>query len=310
MSPHHIAFSSLLLPLDGSHMAESVLPAAESLALRFGSRITLMHVIESHAPTTVHGERHLARRDEAEQYLTQVAERLRSRGIEVVTHVHEVPMGDLARSVVEHTEEFKPDVVVLTSHGHEGFRGLVYGRIAEQVLARGRCPVLLIPSVEDGAAPEFEPRLILAPIDGVHDAEPSLEAAEKVAAGYGAGVHLVLVVPTLATLSSRERRSGAYLPSTVRVMLEMAEQSSADYLAQQAERLRAGGIPVTTEVLRGDTVLAVLDQAERRKVGLIVLSGHGRAGLHAFLSGSVTHGVAHRAWCPLLLIRTLEENEQ
>ena len=303
MAPR-IAFTSLLLPLDGSRLAESVLPAAESIARRFGSRVTLIHVIEDRPPTTVHGERHLTRRDDAERYLATIADRLRSAGIETVTHVHDAPEGDIAKSVVAHSEEFSPDVVVLTSHGQEGFKGLVYGRIAEQVLSRGNCPVLLIPSVESGDAPAFEPRSVLTPIDGVHNCDDGLEAAAQMAARFGAEIHLVLVVPTMSTLSGREHRTGVLLPSTMRAMLELAERNSADYLAAQAERLRAQGLEVTTEVLRGDTVFAVLGEAERMRAGLIVLTGHGRAGLQALLAGSVTHGIAHRAWCPLLLIRS------
>src|SRR5690242_6430782 len=110
----------LLVPLDGSRLAEAVLPAVEALAGQFGARVVLIHVLEARAPATVHGERHLMNATGAERYLTGIAERLRARGIAVETHVHAAPEGDLAGSVVEHAEEFRPDLVVLCAHGRGG----------------------------------------------------------------------------------------------------------------------------------------------------------------------------------------------
>ncbi len=307
MSGTTMELTNLLVPLDGSRLAEAVLPACETLARRFGARLTLVHILEQHPPPTVHGERHLADREGAGAYLAEVAERFRGAGIEASTHVHDAPEGDLARSVVEHSQEFRPDVVVLSSHGREGLRGLVSGRIAEQVLRRGECPVLIISPLPDGSAPPFDLGSILLPIDGVHDSTAGIDAARTVALRFGARVHLVLVVPTMGTLVGRERRSGLFMPSAMRAMLELAEEGSRDYLAREAEALRGAGVEVTTEVLRGDTVLAVLGEAERLQPGLIVLCGHGKTGLQALISGSVTHGIAHRAGAPLLLIRTPDE---
>ena len=61
---------NLLVPLDGSSLAESVFPAVSSLARKINISVTLIHVIETDAPETVHGQRHLKSPDEAEHYLT------------------------------------------------------------------------------------------------------------------------------------------------------------------------------------------------------------------------------------------------
>src|SRR5919202_2263342 len=73
----------LLVPLDGSRLAEAALPAATMLAERLGARVTLLHVMERHAPATVHGERHLTRAGEAEAYLNGVASRFADAGVPV-----------------------------------------------------------------------------------------------------------------------------------------------------------------------------------------------------------------------------------
>ncbi len=69
------SFQKLLVPLDGSRLAEAVLPVAELLAERLKATVSLLHVLERGAPGTVHGERHLAGIEEANAYLAKVAER-------------------------------------------------------------------------------------------------------------------------------------------------------------------------------------------------------------------------------------------
>ena len=127
-------FHHLLIPLDGSRLAEAVLPAVERLSVRFQAAVTLLHVLEQQAPTTIHGERHLTDSAEAETYLGVVADRLRAAGIVVTTHVHDAREGDVAHSIVEHAKEINADLVLICTHGSSGLRGVLFGSIAQQVL--------------------------------------------------------------------------------------------------------------------------------------------------------------------------------
>ena len=138
-------FRTLLVPLDGSHLAEAVLPAVECLASRFHATVTLLHVLEQAARATIHGQRHLTDSAEAKTYLGGVAERLRATGIAVTIHVHGVREGDVARSIVDHSQEINADLVILCTHGGSGLRGVLFGSIAQQVLRQGAEPILLIP---------------------------------------------------------------------------------------------------------------------------------------------------------------------
>ena len=81
-------FQNLLVPLDGSPMAESALPAAAYLAPRLGAHVTLMHCIERAAPEKVHGERHLREPEEARAYLEEAAARAFPPEVEVACHTH------------------------------------------------------------------------------------------------------------------------------------------------------------------------------------------------------------------------------
>ena len=82
-------FKSILVPLDGSHLAEAGLPAAASLAEKLNAPVTLLHVIEQNAPEAVHNERHLKLPQEAEAYLQGLAEQIfSSRGQSQLARPH------------------------------------------------------------------------------------------------------------------------------------------------------------------------------------------------------------------------------
>src|SRR5438105_182215 len=166
-----------MVPLDGSHLAESALPAAAFLAQLFHASVTLIHLIERNATPAVHSDRHLTEPDEAQKYLQEVAQRAFAPGVAVERHVHTAEVSDVARSLVEHAAELKADLIVMCTHGRSGLRDLLFGSIAQQVVGLGRTPVLLVRPTPTGEAPPFACRLVLLPLDG----DPAHEAALPVA---------------------------------------------------------------------------------------------------------------------------------
>jgi nucleotide-binding universal stress UspA family protein len=280
-------FTHLLVPLDGSGLAEAALPPAAALAQALGASVTLLHVIERHAPQAVHGERHLTDAAEAQAYLDAVAARAFPPGVRVERHVHADEVGDVARSVVEHSGELRPDLIVLCTHGRGGLRQMVLGSIAQRVVALGTTPVLLVRPAEDGSPRPFACRRLLVPLDGVSDHEQGLCIAQGLAKACGAALHLVTIVPTPGTLSGEQAAVAQLLPHTAAAILDEAEDGSAAYLRRCVERAQAGGLTLTAEVRRGDPAPAIVAAAEQAGADLIVLGTHGRAGLDAFWSGSV-----------------------
>ena len=160
-------FKHLLVPLDGSRLSESALPAAAQMAARMGAELTLVHVIEKNAPAEVHSDRHLVTAEEATAYLAEVARRPVLAGLRVQTHVHTAEVSDVADSITEHAAELAPDLVVMSTHGRGGARRLIFGAIAQQVISRGATPVLLVRPSEEAASGASGPadtwRTILAP---------------------------------------------------------------------------------------------------------------------------------------------------
>jgi nucleotide-binding universal stress UspA family protein len=292
-----------LVPLDGSHLAESVLPVVQQVAGRFHAQVTLLHIVEEHPPTVIHGEPHLTGVAQAQAYLEEIATRLRSAGILVEIHVHQEKEDNVARSIVQHSQEMNVDLVIMCTHGHGGLRELLFGSKAQQALQQGTQSILLLFPREDGSAYPFNLQRILVPLDGTAAHEPALPIAITIARTFGAALHLVLVIPTLSTLSGERAASGLLLPTTMRALLDLSQQDAADYLEQAIARCRAEGVVAHAELLRGDIVPEVLGLAERLNVDLIVLASHGRKGLDALLTGSVASRIAGRRIRPLLLVR-------
>jgi len=134
----------ILVPLDGTAMAEAVLPAVRFLVKQGLNHIALLHVLETEGPETVHGQRHLTDEIKAEQYLKTVAASLLSLGVGVDVHVHIFDNGSsIAHQMQQHAREFDSELVVICSHGSDWQRDLAQGNIAQQALMDGATPVLL-----------------------------------------------------------------------------------------------------------------------------------------------------------------------
>ncbi len=302
-------FGRMLVPLDGSPMAEAVLPVAERIAALLGGTLVLLHVIEIGASPTIHGQRHLTTEAEAQRYLDALAVGMRSRGVACETHVHAVPEGDVADSVAGHGAEEHTDLIVLCTHGSGGVRELVFGSIAQQVLQRGTVPVLLVraPAADVPAAP-FAPRIILVPLDGTSAGELALAPAGTLAHALGATLHLTLVVATQGTIRGNRSAVATLLPSATRALLEAEVAQGEAYLDAEATALRAQGLQVETEVRRGRASDELATETVEHSIGLVVAATHGRAGLSAIWAGSVAAGLLARTAAPVLLLRRWDKD--
>src|SRR5258708_35384321 len=215
-----------LVPLDGSRLAESVLPVVQQVASRFHAQVTLLHIAEKHPPTVIHGEPHLTSVAQAQAYLEEIATRLRSSAIPVEIHVHRDKEDDVARSIVQHSQEVNADLVIMCTHGHGGLRELLFGSNAQRALQLGTQSILLLFPREDGSAYPINLQRILVPLDGTAAHEPALPVAITIARTFGAEQHLVLVSPTLPTLSVDQAVSGLLLPTTIPAILYLSHHHS------------------------------------------------------------------------------------
>jgi nucleotide-binding universal stress UspA family protein len=293
-------FTRILVPLDGSRLAEAALPAAEAVRKAFGSSVTLIHLLENAAPSGAHGERHLSSELEAGAYLEETARRFFPPGSAVERHVHAGGISDVPLSLTEHSQELHQDLIVMCVHGPASLERAVSGSVAQRIVTTQTVPVLL---VRPGAGTSPVPfRTALVALDGTPAHEQGLPVAAELSRAGGVQILLSTVVPTVLTLMGAKRATGVFLPVATAELLEITEESAEQYLAGCARRLAESGVVVRTAVRRGNPARQLVRLAQESGSDLIILGTHGRAGSRAFWAGSIAHRIITRTNLPLLLI--------
>ena len=291
-------FNRILVPLDGSHLAEAVLPSVAFLSKKLGSTIILIHVIERNAPRSVHGDRHLTNTQEAEEYLTFIVKTYFSPQTTIECHVHTEEVENVANSIVSHAGEFDSGLIVMCAHGNQGVHDWVVGSLPQQVINQGKTPVLLMHP--DECQEILDIKQILVALDGISEHETGLPIVARLAQALSASLRLLQVVPTLTTLKAEQSASGMLLPGATTALLDMAETNAEQHLEEHAAEWRAAGLTVSTKVARGDPAPKVVEAS--KTADLIVLGTHGKAGIKAFWAGSVASKIIAHTHLPILLI--------
>lgn len=299
-------YRHLLVPLDGSSLAESVLPAVVRVAGWFHARVTLLHVVETRPPSSVHGKRHLSDREEAEAYLGWIAGWLGERGVEAEIHVH-APGMEAARGVAEHVRELEADLVVLCAHGGRGLRGFFQGRLGQQVLAESETPVLVVPTAPAGRESEWRCRRIVLALAEEGRESDVLEPGTAIAEAAGAALGLVRVVATAGTVGGDRRWPARLLPEGTRAILESEKRQAVERLGRLGGELEERGFEVQAVVERGEPVDGILAAIDRLDADLVVLASRGLAGLPAVWNASVAARLIERTDRSVLLVRRSTE---
>jgi nucleotide-binding universal stress UspA family protein len=142
---------------------------------------------------------------------------------------------------------------------------------------------------------------IVVGTDGSPTADEAVRQATELAKATGSSVDLVSAYEPVA--SSRLRDEQTQAPKDVEWMVNPREDVDAT-LRDAADTVREAGIEVQTYGREGDPADAILDVAEERDAGLIVVGNKGMTGAKRFLLGSVPNKVSHHAPCSVLIIRT------
>src|SRR6476469_5453495 len=286
--------ATLLVPLDGSRLAEATIPIALDLREHLNARVTLLHVLEHDAPESVHGDPHLRTEADATTYLAAVARRFAEGGEAVLTHVH---------PNAAHAAEFGADLILIANHGRGGLRERIFGSIAQQVIREGIAPVLLVPVLSPAAVGRaFDCQTMGVLVNGTAEAETVLPCAMALAKGLDAVIHLILAVPTVGTLPGDRAAVATLVPGTPRAILELEEANLAGYATEVRRLLGESGVRVEVSIVRGDPASATLAEAERLEVDLLAFATHAQSGLTGLWNASFGSKVLSRYTRPLLLV--------
>jgi nucleotide-binding universal stress UspA family protein len=144
-------YKRALVPLDGSSVAEAIIPFILDIAGPLDMEVVLLRVVEPIAPMVIEGSRHVevedieARRTDAEEYLAPVAVELRNKGVRVESRVRR---GNTAEEIVAAARETGADLIAMSTHGRGGLGRLMFGSVAQAVLGHVDMPVLLMRATE------------------------------------------------------------------------------------------------------------------------------------------------------------------
>lgn len=294
-------YKRILVPLDGSALAERALSFACRLADLHGAELVLARVVEASAPFTVDAEGAAGSAHSAigvaQLYLEELAGRLTLRR-PIITAVY---YGEPVEGILEEVRLRHPDLLVMATHGRTGLR-VVLGSVADAVARRSPVPVLLIPPACQhfwGAPDELpsRPLNILAPLDGSPLAEEALGEIERLARAAETRVTLYGVVQLVPTLYYVNGQAGQ--------QQDAAEEVDAleSYLALKARQVSRFA-DVRTHVEFGSPARRISEHAHDYDIDLVVMATHGRSGLSRLLLGSVATNVLHQLHVPLLLVRS------
>ena len=293
-----MTFTRILVPLDGSRLAEAIMPAARSVAEKLGARLLLLHVIERDAPDAVHGEPHLGTAQEALAYLEEQGDELRRRGIAAESHVHERPVEDVAEAIDAHTHELDADLIAMCAHGRSNLRTRLIGSIAERILRGGSVPILLR-TVRRPDLADFNLRNLLVPIDFGHDVDAALSAARALAPPYESTVTLLSALEPPAPTTSR------LLPATSALTRKYDLDELRRRLGALADRTREELGSVRSVVAGELPTKAILAATDSLPADLIVLVTDAHGGLSSWYDPSTAQELLRRPDLTLLMIKEL-----
>ena len=295
-------FNRILLPLDRSPLAESVLPHAIALARAFESQLTLLHVMD-----TARGSRWRRavdplnwqiRKVEAESYLHDLTLRLQQAGITPETRILE---GHDAEQIIEFARNDHTELIILSSHGQSGMSEWNVSNVVQKIALRARTCIMIV-RASQRATPDLARlhyRRILVPVDGSQRAECILPVAATLARAHEAQILLAHIVqpPQMPRRTPPSRED-------VELANRIVERNTAE-VTQYLEQLRSQlSGQVEPRVLVSDHVSATLHElVEQEQSDLVLLSAHGFASRTRWLYGDVVTSFISYGTTPLLIMQ-------
>ncbi len=301
-------FSHILVPLDGSALAESVMPHVVAMAKAFDARCTLLRVIElcyvAGQMMPVDPLDWRVNKAEGEAYLSARAERLRQEGLQVEQAVLE---GSPAQQIIDFGQAQKADLIILSSHGQSGLSRWNVSSVVQKVLNQAHISTLVARAYlavpHDWGALQYEK--IVVPLDGSQRAEYALSPATTLTGFY----HAELVTVHVVARPEMPRRAPPNQEDTelAERLIERNRQEMSRYLEQLQARVP---VPFTSRLLVSDDVSTSLHSlVEAEQADLVVMSAHGYSGRTRQPYGSVTVDFIDYGATPLLIIQDLAPGE-
>ena len=297
---------TLLVPLDGSPLAERALPIAFDIARRAGGAV---HLVRAHVPLAIigaNGEGILTQdllaaddtlRERAKSYVEATATRLAAEwGVRTVSHVDD---GGASGLITQVAGDILADLIVMTTHGHGGFAPGWIGSVTDAVIRHSYRPVLALPKNDAHGGATFTPRSIMVTLDGSAHSAAIIPAARALAVVFGSRLELVrIVAPYVPTDVLSNLQALGPDPLGIDAETKYAKKALDDMVAS----LDQSGVKATATVrVELSPTRALLDHVQETDPDCVAVATQGR-GLSRLFIGSVADKLIRAAKRPVLVL--------
>ena len=301
----------ILVPLDGSALAECVLPHAVAMALVTNARVTLLHVMErprhdSQNPAVDPMDWHLRKR-ESEMYLEQIASRLQKSNLQVE---HTILEGHPAEGVIEFARNNNVDLIVLSTHGLSGLSGWNVSSVVQKILLRSYKSILLVRAYNSMTAVSevIRYKRLFVGLDCSPRAEYILPVVMSLAQFYKSQLILGTVIQKPQTihrfpLSDKDMEM-------VNQIVERDYEAASHYFDQLLAQFSTKEIDLKSSIVIGENVFVTLhEMVAEANADLVMLVAHGHSGERLWPYGSVTTSFITYGNTPLMIMQDLSSDE-
>ncbi|MFC1848321.1 universal stress protein [Chloroflexota bacterium] len=306
-------YKQMLVPLDGSRLAENALIYGVQVATKLNLDITLLHVYKPDELEFVPSRQSYIERavdlvqNQLEEIQKDAGAQMKSRSLEVQC---KLAKGHPAEQILGYAEENQIDLILIGTHGRSGISRWAMGSVADKVLRGSSVPIWLVRAglPKDLFGDKRPVKSILVPLDGSELAESVLPHVEVLAKQRDTEqVDVVLLSVCKIPLVADYYLS--YIPLNWDDHARRCRREAEGYLAIIERRLKDSGLKVRSEVVvaypqEAGPADKIVDYSNSILCDLIVMSTHGHSGLIRWAFGSVADRVLHGASRPILLVRS------
>jgi nucleotide-binding universal stress UspA family protein len=298
-------FEHVLVPLDGSPLAECILPHVLSIAGTCKAQVTLMHVVDQSPPfTPIDPASWSFRKAEGRAYLQEICTRLYDLGWQCATVLDE---GHAAERIIRYAQDNQISLIAMSSHGQSGLSGWNISSVVQKVLFRSNTSVLVVPAYRDFHLDlkDLRYKRIFVPLDCSQRAEYVLPVAVKLACSSHGSLLLAHIVPrpgmpSHLPLSPNEIELGERV-------VERNQRAASKYMQGVQSRLSSEKYHVRNCIQISENPIEALHElVEQEGADLLVLNAHGFSGGCRWPYGSVTLSFIAYGTTPLLILQDLD----
>jgi nucleotide-binding universal stress UspA family protein len=315
-------YNKILVPLDGSVVAECVLPHVNALAaVNKAVDITFLHVVQP-LDTLLADQIYKAQADQiykaqiesdavtgAKNYIRGIISGLLNKG---KTHT-EVITGNAAESILDYAEHNNVELIVLSSHGQSGIGRWNHGTVAEKVLQESKIPVLMI-RADSPRTPFYiagQKMKVVVPLDGSELAEKVLNNVKGLVDYFGTDAIDIVLLRVCELFI----HPNTYAPSMslsweeyVKFETQVCKGICMSYLNEVKKRFKEELIHIRLAVPVGNPADEIVKYVNKEKADLIVMSTYGRSGIRRWAFGSVSNKILQGISTPVIILRSNRKN--